>query len=182
MFNLYKGPVKLVLFDVDGVLTDGQLHINDNGELFKSFNAKDGVAIALLKAHGILSGIISGKDSPALDFRAKQLALDIKITGCHNKLAALSQVCDKLLIDPSMIAFVGDDIIDLSIMQSCGFSYAPADAHSLIKKAASHVTIANGGFGVAREVAEHILSQGGLDTENAYAPLIKNWTDSYVQQ
>lgn len=104
MRRTYKGNIKLVRYDVDGVLTDGQLHISEAGEIFKSFNAKGGIAVALLKSHGILTGIVSGKRSLALEFRANQLSLDIKITGCHNKLSALGMACNDLSIDPSMVA------------------------------------------------------------------------------
>ena len=178
----YRGATKLVLFDVDGVLTDGKLHISAQGELFKSFNAKDGVAVSLLRSHGILSGIVSGKSSPSLDFRSKQLSFDHSITGCRDKLIAVQNLCETLSIKPESVVFVGDDIMDLSVMKFCGSSYAPSDAHILVKRTADYLTTAKGGDGVAREVAEHILYSGGLSIEEAYSFLTNKWESHHVQQ
>lgn len=178
MTGVYEGPIRLVLFDVDGVLTDGQLHITAEGELFKSFNAKDGVAVALLKAHGIRCGVVSGKSSSALDYRIRQLGFDYPITGCHDKRAALAEVATQSGIALSETVFVGDDIIDLLVMQAVGLSYAPADAHELVRCSASYVLQSSGGQGVAREVAEHILYAGGLNLAQMYAPLL----EQYCQQ
>lgn len=178
----YLGPIRLVLFDVDGVLTDGTLHIGSDGEVVKNFNAKDGVAVALLRAHGIRSGIISGKTSAALDYRARQLKLDLVVTGCHDKLSAYTDIKNELGLTDEQIVFVGDDVIDLPVMQRVGVSYAPADAHSLVLRQACHVTRANGGQGVAREVAEHLLLLGGLGLEAAYRPLLTEWNRQDTQQ
>lgn len=182
MANAYEGPVRLVLFDVDGVLTDGTLHIGAEGEVIKSFNAKDGVAVALLKAHGVRCGIVSGKASAALDYRVRQLKLDLAVTGCHDKLAAYADLKRELDLNDEQVVFVGDDVIDLPVMQQVSLSYAPADAHALVRNKASHVTRANGGQGVAREVAEHLLQLGGLDLEDAYAPLLAEWSRHDAQQ
>ena len=105
--------IRLVLFDVDGVLTDGSLYIGPDGEICKSFNAKDGVAIALLKKFQIKAGVISGKSSKALDFRIKELRFDYAITGCSDKLVALSEIMKCANLTSDQIAFVGDDIIDI---------------------------------------------------------------------
>ncbi|MNZ36691.1 3-deoxy-D-manno-octulosonate 8-phosphate phosphatase KdsC [compost metagenome] len=182
MADTYSGPIRLVLFDVDGVLTDGSLHIGTDGEIFKSFNAKDGVAVALLRAHGIRSGIISGKASPALDYRARQLKLDLAVTGCHDKLTAYADLKRELGLKDEQVVFVGDDVIDLPVMMQVGLSYAPADAHSLVLRQANHVTHASGGQGVAREVAEHLLQLGGLDLDAAYQPLLAEWNQHAAQQ
>lgn len=178
----YQGPVRLVLFDVDGVLTDGTLHIGADGEVLKSFNAKDGVAIALLRAHGIRSGIISGKASPSLDYRARQLKFDFVITGCQDKLSAYLNLKREFGFEDKQIVFVGDDVIDLPVMQRVGISYAPADAHSLVLCRASYVTNAAGGQGVAREVAEHLLILGGLGLNDAYQSLLNEWSHHNAQQ
>lgn len=182
MGSAYAGPVRLVLFDVDGVLTDGTLHIGAIGEVVKSFNAKDGVAVALLRAHGIRSGIVSGKASAALDYRVHQLKLDLAMTGCHDKLTVYADIKHELCLDDRQIVFVGDDVIDLPVMRRVALSYAPADAHELVRRSASHVTRTCGGEGVAREVAEHLLQLGGLDLEAAYAPLLDEWSLHDAQQ
>lgn len=182
MANPYKGLIRLVLFDVDGVLTNGTLSIGSEGELVKNFNVKDGVAVALLRSHGIRCGIISGKESAALAYRSKELSFDVVIMGCHDKLAAYQKVKRDLCIHDPQIAFVGDDVIDLPVMRLAGTTYAPADAHTLVLRHAHHVTSKAGGQGVAREVAEHILVSGGLSLDDAYQPLLDEWTCHAVVQ
>lgn len=182
MAKVYTGGIRLVLFDVDGVLTDGSLHLGALGEDVKIFNAKDGVAFALLKSHSICTGVVSGKASDALDYRVRQLKLDVAITGRSDKLRAYSQLKCDFCLDDRQIVFVGDDVIDLPVMKRVSLSYAPADAHELVRREASHITRANGGNGVAREVAEHLLKLGGLTLEEAYAPLLDKWSTHDVQQ
>lgn len=161
--------IKLVLFDVDGVLTDGTLYIDDQGEAYKPFNAKDGVAVALLKRHGIKSGIVSGKSSQALLNRARQLKVDVVDTDCSDKLSAVQEIATALDLDMAEISFVGDDIIDYHAMNASGISFAPCDAHPLILECANHVTSSPGGKGVAREVAERILFEQGYTLHEMYA-------------
>lgn len=176
MGNGYRGPVKLVLFDVDGVLTDGTLHIGSEGEQIKAFNVRDGIAISLLRAHGIRSGVLSGKASKALDYRVRQLRFDLAITGQLEKLGAYSAIKAEQKLTDAQIAYVGDDVVDLPLAGLVGSFYAPADAHSLVLSVATHVASANGGRGVAREVAEHILLSGGLTLEEMYLPLMNQWS------
>ena len=164
--------IRLVLFDVDGVLTDGTLYIGPDGEVLKAFNAKDGVAVSLLKKHGIEVGVISGKASKALDFRIKQLGIDYTITGCSNKLSALNLLIKKTKYKFDQIAFVGDDIIDIEVMKKVGLGMAPSDAHQLAIEAADYVCLAKGGRGVARESAEYILMNSGLSFEDMYAEMV----------
>ena len=162
---------RLVLFDVDGVLTDGTLWIGPQGEAFKGFNAKDGVAVALLKKYGLQVGIVSGKASAALDVRVEQLQFDVAITGCSDKLGAIQAWLADKDYGLEAVVFVGDDVIDVAIMQAVGVAYAPADAHALAMEAAQHITRAVGGHGVAREVAEHVLLEQGIGLEEMYAGL-----------
>ena len=168
--------IRLVLFDVDGVLTDGSLYIGPDGEIFKSFNAKDGVAIALLKKYGIKVGVISGKASKALDFRITQLKFDYAITGCNDKLAALNEIMKSACLNQDQIAFVGDDIIDIPVMNEVGLGIAPMDAHELVINCATHVTQAKGGGGVARETAEFILKGTGLSLREMYSGMVGSIT------
>lgn len=168
--------IRLVLFDVDGVLTDGSLYIGPDGEICKCFNAKDGVAIALLQYFKIKVGIISGKASSALDFRINQLKFDYAITDCNDKLTGLKDIMECESFNFSQVAFVGDDIIDIPVMKEVGLSIAPADAHDLVLKYANHVTSAKGGYGVARESAEFILKTAGLSLTEMYSGLFGNIT------
>ncbi|RJL30199.1 MULTISPECIES: KdsC family phosphatase [Pectobacterium] len=172
---LYQGPIRLVLFDVDGVLTDGSLHLDGRGERIKTFNARDGLAVSLLRAHGIQSGILSGKSSEALDFRIQQLKFDVSITGRIDKYNAYLSIKREYGLNDSEIAYVGDDIIDLPLAGIVGLFYAPSDAHFLVKESADYVVSARGGRGVAREVAEHLLLAGGLSIKQLYHPLLTQW-------
>ncbi len=162
---------KLVLFDVDGVLTDGTLWLGVDGEVVKGFNVKDGVAVALLRNYGISTGVVSGKASGALDGRIRQLNFDVAITGCHDKLGDINTWLADKDYGLESVVFVGDDVIDVPIMGAVGVSYAPADAHVLALNAADHVVQANGGRGVAREVAEHLLQGQGFSLDVMYAGL-----------
>ncbi|RQR37373.1 HAD family hydrolase [Burkholderia sp. Bp9142] len=178
----YRGPVRLVLFDVDGVLTDGLLHVTAEGEFMKSFHAHDGVAVALLRAHGIRTGILSGKHSGALAWRAKQLGVDVLVTGCDDKGAGYANIKAQQQLDDHEIVYVGDDVNDLAVIERVGVSYAPADAHRLVRARVDHVACTGGGRGVAREVAEHLLTDAGLSLDDAYRPLLEQWSGHDVVQ
>ena len=168
--------IRLVLFDVDGVLTDGTLFIGPDGEICKSFNAKDGVAVALLQKYEIMVGVISGKKSKALDYRIKQLNFDFAVTGCNDKLNSLNEIKKSTNHNQSQIAFVGDDIIDMPIMKKMALGIAPSDAHQLVIDCANYVTQSKGGSGVARETAEFILNNAGLSLERMYLGLVGDIT------
>ena len=174
-FGLYEGTVRLVLFDVDGVLTDGSLNIGSDGEQTKIFNVRDGLAVALLRAHGVKSGVLSGKSSKPLDFRIKQLGFDVAVTGQLEKRGAFEEIKSQQKLKNSEVVFVGDDVVDLPLAGVAGGFYAPADAHPLVLSKADFVTTARGGRGVAREVAEHLLQSGGLSLQEIYQPLIDSW-------
>ncbi|MFE8154119.1 HAD-IIIA family hydrolase [Brenneria goodwinii] len=175
MASLYQGPIRLVLFDVDGVLTDGSLYLDGQGERLKAFNVRDGLAISLLRAHGIHAGILSGKSSEALDYRIRQLKFDVAVTGRLEKQEAYTTIKRERGLDDAQIAYVGDDVVDLPLAGRVGCFYAPSDAHALVLEAADHVVAACGGRGVARDVAEHVLLAAGLSLQQAYRPLIAQW-------
>jgi 3-deoxy-D-manno-octulosonate 8-phosphate phosphatase (KDO 8-P phosphatase) len=176
MNYIYQGPIKLLLFDVDGVLTDGSLHMDGNGEAIKTFNVRDGLAIGLLRAHGIRSGVLTGKTSAALTYRIQQLKFDVAETGRLDKREAYSRIKLKEGLSDAQIAFIGDDVIDLPLLGIVGSFYAPADAHQLVLMGADHVLKTCGGKGVARELAEHLLMAHGLSLEQIYRPLIDQWS------
>jgi 3-deoxy-D-manno-octulosonate 8-phosphate phosphatase (KDO 8-P phosphatase) len=165
--------IEMVLFDVDGVLTDGTIYMSDQGEFLKAFNVKDGLAIELLRSHGILTGVISGKSSPALSLRCEQLGFNKVITGCKNKLPKLKDICEQYSISLANIAFCGDDVLDLPIFNHVGLSVAPADAHKLVLNKADWITQANGGRGMVREFVDELLcSQKNCSLEEIYQPLM----------
>lgn len=160
--------IKLVLFDVDGVLTDGRLYFDSAGEVIKSFHAKDGIAMAILRAHGIKVGVLSGKNSPALHRRCSELGLDIVLTGVQDKLPAFIKLLQDLGLERGQAAYVGDDVNDITVLSHVGLSYAPADAHPLVLSLVTEICKAHGGQGVAREVAEKVLIKMGLSLQDIY--------------
>lgn len=169
-----RADIELMLFDVDGVLTDGTLLIGPDGEALKPFNVRDGVAMGLLRQHGIKSGVLSAKSSQPLVTRAAELRMDVVKIGFSHKLAAIDQISEEWGIAPERIGFVGDDIIDIPVMRKVGVSYAPADAHPLALKAAEFTTRSLGGRGVAREIAEDLLAARGLSLADMYAHMLND--------
>ena len=150
--------IQLVVFDVDGVLTDGTLFYGGYGESIKLFNVKDGVGFKLLHFHNIATGIITAKSSPAIYKRIDDLKIAHSYVGCRDKLAAMAALQRTLNLDSSQIAYVGDDINDLAVMKSVGLSISPADGYLLVKQQADIITQSKGGRGVAREVADLLIS------------------------
>tara|TARA_R110000868_G_scaffold22452_5_gene92276 strand:- start:9732 stop:10298 length:567 start_codon:yes stop_codon:yes gene_type:complete len=159
--------VKLVVFDVDGVLTNGTLTYSADGELVKHFNVKDGVGIKLLDSFGIATAIISAKSSDALARRARDLGIRHFYPGSKDKWPCLEAVMQPLGITPDEVCYVGDDVIDLKVMTRVGFAVAPADAFWMVQERAEYVTQAAGGCGVAREVADLVLGSR-MPLEDAY--------------
>ncbi|WP_430462379.1 KdsC family phosphatase [Thalassolituus sp. LLYu03] len=159
--------VKLVVFDVDGVLTDGTLVYSADGEQVKHFNVKDGVGIKLLQTYDVVTAIISAKDSAPLARRAKDLGIQHFFPGIKDKWEKLSALMDELWLEPDDVCYVGDDVIDLKVMKKVGLSIAPADAFWMVKDYADLITEVPGGKGVAREVADIILGSR-MPLEEAY--------------
>ncbi len=172
--------VKLVIFDVDGVLTDGMLNYGPEGELFKQFNVKDGVGIKLLQQQGINVAVITAKDSRPLSQRMKDLSVQHFYPGCSDKNRAYSELRDILSLNDDQVAYVGDDVIDLPVMSQVGVSIAVQDAHAFVKKTADYITLAEGGQGVAREVADLILG-AQFNLEQLYSHMAKGQKGKIVQ-
>ena len=159
--------IRLVVFDVDGVLTDGTLTYSADGEQVKHFNVKDGVGIKLLQTYAIQTAIISAKDSAPLSRRARDLGIRHFFPGTKDKWAKISELMAQLNIDAEDVCYVGDDVIDLKVMKRVGLAVAPADAFWMVKDNAQFITAAAGGKGVAREVADAILGSR-MSLEEAY--------------
>ncbi|EJL6409457.1 HAD-IIIA family hydrolase [Vibrio cholerae] len=178
---LLNKPIKLVMFDVDGVMTDGTIYISEQGEIFKSFNVKDGLAIELLRVHGIKTGIISGKSSPALAQRCSQLGIDLIEMGHKNKLPVLESICRTYGYQFDEVAFCGDDVLDIPVMKRCGLSAAPSDAHDLVIECANWVSTKLGGFGMIREFVDDLLMvQLQASMTEIYTPLMKKISENQV--
>ena len=167
--NSRAANIKLVAFDIDGVMTDGGLHYTDDGHELKTFNVQDGLGIVLLRRAGIKVAIITGRTSNVVNCRAKDLGVEHVFHGVGDKGAVSGQLLEQLGLQWSELAFMGDDLIDLPAMTRCGLAIAPANARPIVKERAHMVTEAGGGKGAVREAIEFILSaQGKLDT--AFAP------------
>src|SRR3990167_7403735 len=143
--------IKLVLFDVDGVLTDGRLVLGDDGQEYKAFSSHDGHGIKRLPRHGVAAGIITGRSSKVVEHRVRDLKIPHVYQGCAEKLPVYRQLLAKLGLQPEQTAFVGDDVVDLPIMLNVGLAVAPRDAHPLVVRHAQWTTPSAGGRGAARE-------------------------------
>ncbi|MGL4600197.1 MAG: KdsC family phosphatase [Plesiomonas sp.] len=170
--------VRLVITDVDGVLTDGGLYYTESGESIKRFHARDGLGIRLLIESGVHVAVVSGRDSSVLRKRLNDLGINHSILGVKDKAQACSQIMQDLLIDSTHTLFVGDDSIDLPAFTVCGFSAAVADAPDYIQSHASIKLTQNGGQGAFRELADKILlkknKQRIYETANGFLNAIKN--------
>lgn len=156
------GAVRMLLLDVDGVLTDGKLYIGESGEQLKVFNTLDGHGIKLLQNAGIPVGIISGRNSPALKKRASDLGIDLLYRGREDKAAVLLEITENQSISNDEIAYAGDDLPDLAVIRAVGLGIAVPNAHAEIRKAASLITESHGGEGAVREICDFLLRAQGL--------------------
>jgi 3-deoxy-D-manno-octulosonate 8-phosphate phosphatase (KDO 8-P phosphatase) len=154
--------IKLLLLDVDGVLTDGMIIYNDSNVETKMFHVKDGFGIRLLMDFGIQVGIVTGRSSSSVNHRCKNLGITIIFDGIRNKAQALENIMQQTGRTSQEIAFIGDDFPDLPIMNRVGLPIAVADAHEHVREQAAFVTSSNGGKGAIREVSEAILKAKGL--------------------
>ena len=158
--------IKLLLLDVDGVMTDGRIIYDDRGAEIKEFHVKDGLGIRMLILAGVQVGIVTGRSSPALRHRCNNLGIDIVFDGVRKKAMVLDDIIRSLALTPDQIAFIGDDLPDLPLMRRVGLCIAVGDAHPSVAGEAHMVTTANGGNGAVREVCDAILKAQGL-WENA---------------
>jgi 3-deoxy-D-manno-octulosonate 8-phosphate phosphatase (KDO 8-P phosphatase) len=153
--------VKLLLMDCDGVLTDGSLTLLADGDEQKSFNARDGHGIVLLHRAGLKSGIISGHRATCVTRRAEELGMAYVRQGCLDKIKDFAELLTEARMDENNVAFIGDDVTDIPLMQRSGFAVAVADAVEETRSVAHYVTQLSGGRGAVREVIELILKAQG---------------------
>jgi 3-deoxy-D-manno-octulosonate 8-phosphate phosphatase (KDO 8-P phosphatase) len=160
--------IKLLIFDVDGVMTDGGLTIGDDGQEYKTFNTQDGLGMKLLKASGVQMAIITGRTSNVVKQRSESTGVAHFYQGVDDKLVAFNDLIAKLNIAPEHAAFMGDDVVDLPPMLRCGFSISVPAAPESVKSRAHYVTTKEGGRGAVREVCELIMqAQGTLEAQLA---------------
>jgi 3-deoxy-D-manno-octulosonate 8-phosphate phosphatase (KDO 8-P phosphatase) len=155
--------VELLILDVDGVLTDGTLYYSAEGEVLKAFHVRDGLGIKLLRQRGVEVAVISGKTGEPLKRRLEVLGIEHAYLARENKIAALEHLVETVGCEPSRVAHVGDDLIDLPVFERVGLAVAVADAHPMAREAAAWVTERPGGRGAVREIADALLeTRGGL--------------------
>lgn len=149
--------VRLLVLDVDGVLTDGRLYYGARGEALKVFYVRDGLGLKLLAAAGVTVAVISGRRSGMTGKRCRELGVRHLLQGVEDKLAAFNKLRSRLGVSPSVCACVGDDVPDVPLMREVGLSFAVADAHPQARSAAHVVTALPGGRGAVREVCDYLL-------------------------
>lgn len=156
--------VRLLICDVDGVLSDGLIYMGNQGEELKAFNVRDGYGIRCLLTSGVEVGIITGRSAKLLDDRCKTLGITHLYQGQSDKILAFNDLLDKLSVQAAQVAYIGDDLIDWPVMSQVGLSVAVADAHPMLLPRADYVTRIAGGRGAVRELCDLILlSQDKLE-------------------
>ena len=155
--------IKLVALDMDGTLTDGSINISAEGELFKRFNAKDGLGITAARRHGLRVAVITGRKGSIVQYRAEELGISEDVmAGISAKKKALQALAEKYELSPDEIAFMGDDLNDLPALQAAGLSAAPADAAEDVKQKVDFIASHKGGRGAVRDLLELILKARGI--------------------
>jgi len=156
--------IRMLILDVDGVMTNGSIIMDQHGDEWKAFNVRDGHGIKMLQRAGISIAIITGRSSRVVAARAHDLGIDYVIQGCLNKAEGLSQLEQKTGIAAKHCAMMGDDVLDLPPMYQCGLSLAPSDAHQAVRSHVDWISDAEGGHGAIRQAAEAlILGTGAWD-------------------
>ena len=153
--------IRIAIFDVDGVLTDGTLYYTDAGEEIKAFNVRDGHGLKMLQESGVRLAIITSRRSPGVELRARNLGIDLLYQGVHEKLGAFQDLLARLNLDASSASYMGDDIIDLPVLRRCGLALTVNDAPAIVRRHAHYVSAAGGGRGAVRELVEALLSAQG---------------------
>lgn len=160
--------VRLLILDVDGVLTDGGLQFDNRGEEYKTFNSLDGHGIRMMLECGIEVAVITGRESKIVEHRMADLGVEHLHQGSRNKLATFKKLIQDIGVMPKQVAYVGDDLPDLPVLRRVGFPVAVANAHEYVRQHCAWVTHASGGHGAVREVTDFILhSQSLLDARQA---------------
>ncbi len=157
--------IQLIIFDVDGVLTDGSLFIGDDGQEYKAFNSKDGHGMVMLRKIGVTVAIITGRSSEVVRIRMESLGIEHVYQGMRDKRPAYEELKATLGLEDARIAYVGDDVVDLPVMSQVGLAIAVRDAHPFVKQHVHWQTPSAGGKGAGRDACELLIqARGQLDT------------------
>jgi 3-deoxy-D-manno-octulosonate 8-phosphate phosphatase (KDO 8-P phosphatase) len=149
--------IKLLILDVDGVMTDGRIIMDNEGKEIKNFNVRDGHGLKVLQRYGIKVAIITGRQSKVVSYRAKDLDIKDVYQKVFNKKDVFEKIMKNLKVSPDEAAYIGDDIIDIPVLRRVGFSVAVADAADVVRKSVDYVARNRGGHGAVREICEMIL-------------------------
>jgi len=160
-FSVRAARLRLLLFDVDGVLTDGSVNVDATGGELKRFHIRDGAALAYAQRAGLLTGVLSARASGATTARTQELKMAVVVQGVADKRVALTEILAAQQLTPEEVAYMGDDLVDLPVMRLVGLSAAPADAATEVAAAAHFVTWHSGGEGAVREFIEAVLKARG---------------------
>ena len=164
------GRVRVMIFDVDGVLTDGHLWYGPAGEALKAFSVLDGHGMKMLMKSGVEVALLSGRSSPAVSIRAAELGIRHALQGIEDKASAFAGLLARLGLAADQAGFMGDDLVDLPVLRRSAFACAPGGAHALVLRHAHYIAAAAAGAGAAREVCEYVMqAQGTLD------PALATW-------
>lgn len=156
--------IRLLILDVDGVLTDGKLFFDEQGTEYKAFHARDGHGIKLLQQTGVKVAVISGRKSQSVAIRMQNLGITWVYQGYEQKLSAFNEILEQLQLTPAEVAAVGDDLLDLPMLSRAGVAIAVADAHPIVRQHAHWTTTQLGGIGAVREVCDLLMqAQGSFD-------------------
>jgi 3-deoxy-D-manno-octulosonate 8-phosphate phosphatase (KDO 8-P phosphatase) len=169
IFTKYSGvflkqkiqQIKMILFDVDGVFCSGDISYLDNGAEIKTFDVQDGMGVTLARLAGLKTGIITGRNSEAIVRRAEELKIDVLKQGSFNKLVPYSEVKEEFGFDDKEICYIGDDLLDIPILNRVGFSVSVPNAREEVKAICDYVTVSKGGRGAVREIIDLILKRQG---------------------
>lgn len=153
----HAAKVRLMGFDIDGVMTDGRLYFGPEGDFCKAFFSRDGLGLKLLAKSGVKLAIITGRDSPIVTQRAANLGIGLVMQGIEDKRAAMASLLARENLTLDQCGYMGDDLIDLPLLKVCGFSATVPDGHELVRRNVCYVARANAGAGAVREVCEFIL-------------------------
>lgn len=164
--------IRLVIFDVDGVMTDGSLFFDDDGREYKAFNSLDGHGLKMLKSTGVDTAIITGRNSQVVTYRAHNLGIEHVYQGVENKLEAYQHLLEKLGLPPEQTAYMGDDVVDLPVLIRCGLAITVPAAPLVVRQHTHFTTTLGGGCGAVREACEFIMQ-----AQDTYQTLI----DRYLQ-
>ena len=158
--------IRLAIFDVDGVLTDGTVYLTERGEEMKAFNILDGLGLKMLSASGVVTALLSGRKSKMVALRAKEIGITHLLQGIGDKLEAYQRLLRKLGMAEEETSFMGDDLPDLPVLRRCGLAFSVPNAPEIVRSHVHYVTTAPGGRGAAREACEFLMrARGTLENQ-----------------